>query len=221
MEKPHPAGSVTRYLDPQNIWNVRSKYYWNMWTVFVILGPPPLPHVHFQERRCRVQNKHHSDGSDIYHISLIIVLPLNCSHTGHHHQAPVERNIPCPWIVPAPCTCAIILVGVVQQSIIWSHESSSTSTCSETCWNRYLRSLSCTCTVQLNQVDLSLWSANFMFVLAESARNAVHTRTWKCCNNLIVYALVLFPPSNCIRMLAASEINSTHGKNSRKYGIQE
>ena len=34
---------VMWYLDPQNIWTTQSKYYWNMWTVFVILGPPPLP----------------------------------------------------------------------------------------------------------------------------------------------------------------------------------
>ena len=34
---------------------------------------------------------------------------------------------------------------------------------------------------------------------------------------LIVPALVLFSPLNCTRMLAQLEINSTRGKNSRKY----
>ena len=36
---------------------------------------------------------------------------------------------------------------------------------------------------------------------------------------LIVPALVLFPPSNCTRMIAHLEINSTHGKYSGKYSI--
>ena len=38
---------------------------------------------------------------------------------------------------------------------------------------------------------------------------------------LIVPTLVLFPPSNCPHMLAHSEMtcNSTHGKNSKKYGM--
>ena len=38
---------------------------------------------------------------------------------------------------------------------------------------------------------------------------------------LIVPALVLLPPSNCTRMFAHSEINSTREKNSRKYGTYQ
>ena len=36
---------------------------------------------------------------------------------------------------------------------------------------------------------------------------------------IIVPTLILFPSSNYTRMLAHSEINSTRGKNSRKYSI--
>ena len=46
--------------------------------------------------------------------------------------------------------------------------------------------------------------------------------TYKCGSVviLIVPALVLFLPSNCTRMLAHPEINSTRGKNSRKYSTR-
>ena len=50
-----------------------------------------------------------------------------------------------------------------------------------------------------------------MFSLAESARSAMRIRSVA----IILPALVLFLPSNCIRLLARSEINSTRGKNSR------
>ena len=38
------------------------------------------------------------------------------------HWLSGSRNKPRPWIVPAPCVCAIILVGVAHRSIIQSHE---------------------------------------------------------------------------------------------------
>ena len=106
--------------------------------------------------------------------------------------------------------CMIIMVGVAQCSIV-----RSASMCSKTCQNHYLWSLNCT--ALLYWVDLLQQSADFMFFLARSARRAERIQVRKCCDILIVPALVLFSPSNCTRMLAYSEINSTHGKNSRKY----
>ena len=58
----------------------------------------------------------------------------------------------------------------------------------------------------------------FHFFRAKATRSAVRMQARKCCDIDWTRA-VLFPPSNCTRMLAHSEINSTRGKYSRKYGI--
>ena len=47
------------------------------------------------------------------------------------------------------------------------------------------------------------------------------TTSLYCMHSNIDPALVLFPPSNCTWILAGIEINSTHGKKLRKYGMQD
>ena len=46
--------------------------------------------------------------------------PLNCSRTIYLAQA--EQNESCPQIVPVPCVCMIILVGVAQHSTVQSYK---------------------------------------------------------------------------------------------------
>ena len=45
-----------------------------------------------------------------------ILTTLNCSCTGYLARA--EQYKPHPWIVPAPCVCTIVLVGVAPCSIV-------------------------------------------------------------------------------------------------------
>ena len=61
-------------------------------------------------------------------------------------------------------------------------------------------------------------SADFTFVWAKFARSAMHIQVRKCCDINCTCPCFIFPPSNCTRMLAHLEINSTRGKYSRKYG---
>ena len=195
---------VMWYMGPRNIWiGVLPKYVDHLWNIRTPTSA--APQVHFQVRRCQVQDKHRRDGSDIYRICLNY-----CS---------------CPWIVPAS---VIIRLKLNELYDLWS-------------W--YIPPLNSLRTMRMRDypgghgsmvnrsiariagaVKLNLWSlsvqyswirsiyhyANIIFVLAESVRSAVLTRAWKCCDN-------------CTRVSACwhTEINSTHGKNSRAYGIQE
>ena len=118
---------------------------------------------------------------------------LSCSCTGFLAWA--EWNKSRTWIVPALCMCLCL--------IVWSHKQ---------CLNvqqNLLKLLSTIAqlymyiTAELGQFTWS--SEDFRFVQAKSARSAVCIRAGKCCN------------INCTCMLAHSEINSTCGKNWRKY----
>ena len=152
--------------------------------------------------------------------------------SGNFHNHRISLNSSYPWIVPAPVIW--LKLNEINPALEypphhararwswWAWLSvqlfdlpSCASICSKTCWNRYLQWLNCT--VWVYYVDLSQSSTDFTFIWAKSARSAAHIRARKCCN-INLPALVLFLPLNCIRMLAHSEINSTFGKNSRKYG---
>ena len=61
---------------------------------------------------------HEKEGTNVVNLLYFLELipPLNCSHTGYLTLA--GKNKSRPRIVPAPCMCAIILVGVAQCSIV-------------------------------------------------------------------------------------------------------
>ena len=137
-------------------------------------------------------------------------ISLNCSHTCH--QVWAEWNKPHPWIVSTPCTYMIIVVGVAQRSLIRIAPQRAAKLAEIIIYdlsavqNSWIRSIY----HDHEQISCSFW-LNLLGVQYAYEQGSVAI--------LIVPALVLFPPLNCTCMLAHSEINSTHEKNSRKYGI--
>ena len=125
------------------------------------------------------------------------------------HQAWAEWNKSHPWIVPTPCTCMIFVVGVAQRSLVQIAPQCAAKLAEIVIYD-HLAVQNSWIYHDHEQISCSFW-LNLLGAQCAYEQESVAIIT--------VPALVLFPPSNYTCMLAHSEINSTHEKNSRKYGI--
>ena len=156
------------------MWTLWSEYYWNMRTFLKYEDPTSaVLQVYFQVRRCTKEVSQRWVRHLPYLLELL--LPLNYSRTGHRSSGSSWTK----YIPPlnSPRTMRVRCLSW------WAWLNGKSIRTNSWCSDSLKSMIAQRYSIAESGRYLSLWRANFIFVLAKSARSVVRTRAQKCCDN--------------------------------------